>query len=134
MARQILTPDAFFKIAERKKQDVPYPEAGNGAVLPIWGQTPTERTRFEKQMQVDAETRNVPFDDIRVEFRERLFQDCCRHDGGGHVFTREQVKQLGECNAALVERAFNVAMELSGYSETDGETLVKNSEPTTTNN
>ena len=130
MAREVLTSDAFFAVAQRQKTDVPFPEAGNGAVIPVWGMTPTERTRFEKQFQETS--KGVDRTAIMEEFRERVVAECCRDDDGSKVFAAsEDVRRLGASSGALVERLFNVAAKASGITDTDIETAVKNSEATT---
>ena len=93
MTREILTAEAFFTIAKRPKTDVPFPEGGNGAVIPVWGMTPTERTRFESQFQKESKGANR--DELLLEFRERLVAECCRDDDGSRIFTGEQVARLG---------------------------------------
>jgi hypothetical protein len=129
MTREILTNEAFFEIAKRQKVDVPFPESGNGAVIPFWGMTPTERTRFEKQFQKSA--KGVNRESLLEEFRERVVAECCRNDEGVRIFQREDVQRLGASSGALVERLFNVAGRASGITETDIEETVKNSEATT---
>lgn len=130
MAREILTSEAFFEIAKRQKTDVPFPESGNGAVIPVWGMTPTERTRFEKQFQQNA--KGVDREGLLEEFRERVVAECCRDDEGQRIFQREDVQRLGASSGALVERLFNVAGKASGITDTDIEDAVKNSDATTT--
>ena len=129
MSREILTAEDFFTIAKRPKVDVPFPEGGNGAVIPVWGMTPTERTRFETQFQKQAKGTNR--DELLLEFRERLVAECCRNDDGSRVFAEtEQVARLGASHGGLVERLFNAASKSSGITDSDAETSVKNSEGT----
>ena len=120
MSREILTADAFFQLAELPKEDVPFPESGNGAVIPVWGLTPTERTTFEKEIREEGEV-------TILEFRERLVAACCRNDDGSRVFQPEDVKRLGQSHAGLIERLYNKAERFSGYSNEDVEATVKNS-------
>lgn len=125
MTRQLLTASEFFTIAERPKQDVPFPEAGNGAVLPVWGMTPTEKTEFEIGFkQGTDEERQTKM----IEYRERLVSASCRNDDGSYIFSPDDVKQLGASNGALVERLVDVALELSGINQKDVKAAVKNSE------
>lgn len=128
MTREILTADRFFAIAERPKQDVPFPEAGNGAVIPVWGLTPTERTRFERRFQ--REVAPADRDALLEAFRECLVATCCRNDDGSLVFSESDVSRLGKSHGALVERLFDVAGQLSGITKQDADTAVKNLEPT----
>lgn len=128
MTREILTAEAFFTIAKRPKTDVPFPESGNGAVIPVWGMTPTERTRFETQFQKEAKGTNR--DELLIEFRERLVAECCRNDDGSRIFTGEAVARLGASHGGLVERLFNVAGKSSGITDSDAEEAVKNLDET----
>ena len=125
MTREILTAEKFFSIAKRPKVDVPFPEGGNGSVIPVWGMTPTERTHFEKQFQSKA--KGVDRESLTDEFRERVVAECCRTDDGSRIFTGGQVSQLGASHGGLVERLFDAAGKLSGITDSDVESAVKNS-------
>ena len=127
MTREILTAEAFFTIAKRPKTDVPFPEGGNGAVIPVWGMTPTERTRFEAEFQKEAKGKDR--DEMLIQYRERLVAECCRNDDGTRMFSQpEHVARLGASHGGLVERLFNAASKSSGITDSDAETSVKNSE------
>ena len=120
MSREVLTADAFFQLAELPKEDVPFPESGNGAVIPVWGLTPTERPMFEKELRESGEL-------SYIEFRERLVAACCRNDDGSRVFQQDDVRRLGASHAGLVERLYNKAERFSGYTADDVKATVKNS-------
>jgi len=97
--------------------------------MPIWGMTPTERTRFEKQFQTTA--KGADKESLTDEFRERVVAACCRNDDGSYVFTADQVSRLGAAHGGMVERLFNAAAKASGITDADAEEAVKNSEGTT---
>ena len=49
MSRVVLSKTAFLSTAnDRKREDVPMPEFGEGAVIPVWAMTARERTAFER--------------------------------------------------------------------------------------
>ena len=129
MAREIVDVDRFLTAPELDcpQRDVPVPELGNGAVIPVWGMTPSERMTFDNQFMLSNGKRNKR----RFEqYRQRLLIQCCRNDDGVPLFSESHVAQLGKRSGVVVERLVNVAMELSGISGADMETLVGNSEET----
>ena len=118
MTREIVSREAFLKPVERRKEDVPLPELGNGTVIPVWGMTVRERNAFEARSNRNKTTRR--------QTREQIVIACCRDDDGKPIFTEADVAQLGDQQAAMVERIINVAMRLSGFTEDDVEQLAKN--------
>lgn len=124
MTREVISRDAFLKPIPVEKEDVPVPEFGNGACVPVWGLTARERAVFEKQFQnkngksVDARTQQV---------RERLLVACCRNDDGTPMFTVDDIRLLGDQSVVVVERIVEVALRLAGMKNDDVEALAKNS-------
>lgn len=127
MTREVVTADEFLSspLLERPKEDVPVPELGNGKVIPIWGMTPRERTIWEDKQSSLSKTMRAKH---KREIRERILVECCRADDGTQLFTQTQIEQLGQRRADVVERLVNVALRLSGFTNTDLETLAKNSD------
>ena len=120
-AEQFLTSPAM----ERLKEDVDVPELGEGVVIPVWGMTPRERTTWEdRQTSLPKDKRAKQ----KNEIRERLLVECCRDDDGKNIFTKSQIEQLGQRRADVVERLVNVALRLSGFTNSDVEKLAKNSD------
>lgn len=117
MTRELVDPEAFINAQpERLKEDVPVPELGNGACIPVWGLTVTERTRMERQNAKDPDNA-----------RRRVLEQCCRNDDGTPFFTREQANQLCLKSAAHIERLVDKGLELSGMlGNADLEATVKN--------
>lgn len=126
MTREVLTSDRFFEIAKRTAIDVPFPEAGNGAVIPIVGLSPTERTAFERDFQAGA----VDLESNRLAFREKLVARCARGEDLVRIFSDDDVARLGDSNAGLVERLFDEANKASGFSNQDIDETIKNSDAT----
>jgi len=124
MSRVVLSKAAFLTLAnDRKREDVPMPEFGEGAVIPVWAMTARERTTFERQFA----TSNGKTVDARLqEFRERLLVASCRTDDGQPMFTLEDVAAIGSKDAAIVERLVNAAQRLSGFTQQDIEATVGN--------
>ena len=124
MSRVVLCKAAFLTSAnDRKREDVPMPEFGEGAVIPVWAMTARERTAFERQFA----TSNGKTVDARLqEFRERLLVASCRTDDGQPMFTLEDVAAIGSKDAAIVERLVNAAQRLSGFTQQDIEATVGN--------
>jgi hypothetical protein len=124
MSRVVLSKAAFLASAnDRKREDVPMPEFGDGAVIPVWAMTARERTTFERQFA----TSNGKTVDARLqEFRERLLVASCRTDDGQPMFTLEDVAAIGSKDAAIVERLVNAAQRLSGFTQQDIEATVGN--------
>lgn len=129
MTREVISKDRFLNEANTvPKEDVPLPEFGNGTVIPVWGLTAAERSKYEKSFTSKGKT----LDERLVEFRQRLIVACCRNDDGVQIFTLSDVEALGQKSAQIIERIVNVAQRLSGMTNEDIETTVKNSETTRT--
>lgn len=125
--RIIATAEQFLTSAalERQKEDVPVPEIGEDVVIPVWGMTTRERTAWEdRQTSLPKEKKARQ----KTEIRERLLVECCKDDDGKPLFTKSQIEQLGQRRADVVERLVNVALRVSGFSNTDVEKLAKNSD------
>lgn len=127
MTRTVVSADEFLNAPalERAKRDVPVPELGEGKVIPIWGMTPRERTEWEDRQQQLSKAQRAK---QKSEIRERILVECCRDDAGNKLFTLAQIEQLGQKRGDVIERLVNVALELSGFTSQDLETLVKNSD------
>lgn len=130
MTRTIATADEFLTSTamDRPKTDVPVPELGPGKVIPIWGMTPKERTAWETRLATSSKAAQAK---NKAQIRERILVECCRDDDGKQIFTASQIEQLGQRRGDVVERLVNVALELSGFTATDIETLAKNSDAAT---
>jgi len=127
MSRVVIDRSAFLSPVAVPREDVALPEYGEGCVIPVWGMTARERTLFEKNF---VSTSGKPLEARTKEFRERLVLACCKTDDGVAIFTPEDITQLGNQRADILERIVNVAQRLSGMSNADVEATVKNSETT----
>ena len=131
MSREIVDVSRFLEAPEldRPKQDVPVPELGNGAVIPVWGMLPSERTKFEEQFALQTRKGTTKTNRKKTRlYRELLLVECCRNDDGSHYFEPDHIEKIGTRSGIVVERLFNAAMELSGISSDDLEAAVGNSD------
>lgn len=126
MTRTVIDRAAFLKPAGRRKVDVALPELGNGSVVPVWGMTAREWTVFQSEQQGANGKPNAKAKQVR----ERLVVACCRDDAGAPLFTAADLPAIGDMPAGVVERIVNAALEVSGITSSDVESLAKNSEET----
>lgn len=127
MSRVIATADEFLSspVLDRQKVDVSVPELGPGKVIPIWGMTVEERSQFEDRRSRLPKAQRAK--EAR-QIRERILVECCRNDDGVQLFTLDQVEQLGKRRSDVIERLVNVALDLSGFTEQDVDSIAKNLE------
>lgn len=128
MTRQVVSREQFLNgLKQIPREDVPLPELGNGTVIPVWGMSALDRTRYEKSFS----GKSGKTIDARIEqFRQRLVVACCRNDDGTPIFTESDVAELGRHRADVFERIVNVCQRLSGMTNADIEDTVKNFEET----
>lgn len=128
MTRQVVSREAFLNgLKQIPREDVPLPELGNGTVIPVWGMSALDRTRYEKSF-AGKSGKTI---DARIEqFRQRLVVACCRNDDGTPIFTEADVAELGRHRADVFERIVNVCQRLSGMTNSDIEDTIKNCEET----
>ena len=123
--RKVAGREQFLSVcAAVKKEDVPFPELGDGVVVPVWQFTSREKTEWEHSCITEGPKANS------LSARERLVIAVCRDDNGVSLFTREDVARLAKCSIGFVERIVNVAYRLNKVTEEDIAALTKNSEPT----
>ena len=58
--RTVIDPAAFRTPLPVLREDVPVPEFGDDVVMPVWGMTALERTRFEQSMPVSYTHLTLP--------------------------------------------------------------------------
>lgn len=126
MTRTVIDRQQFLQPKPRKRIDVPLPEFGNGSVVPVWGMTAKEWTAFQAEQQGKDGKPNAKAKIVR----ERLAIACCKDDDGKPLFTSDDIQAIGDVAAGVIERIVNAALEVSGITESDVESLAKNSEET----
>lgn len=120
--RRVIDRAAFLENTVIPREDVPVPELGEGVVVPVWGMTAGERTRFEQSMLENGKQSKSRL----AEIRQRLVVATCRNDDGSPLFTADDVAAIGQKRADIIERIVNVAQRLSGFSGADLEATAKN--------
>jgi hypothetical protein len=98
----------------------------NGEQVFVAAMTGKGRDAFERENVLLGET----FDDDHghlSNFRARLLVRCLVSETGERLFTDEDAGALGEVWCEPLDRAFDVATKLNGYSKKDIEALEKNS-------
>lgn len=123
--RTVIDRSTFLAGADLPREDVPVPEFGTGCVIPVWGMSAGERTRWEQSM---LDNNGKQSKSRMLEIRARLAVASCRNDDGTPIFTIADVEALQQKRADIIERIVNVAQRLSGFSNADLETVAKNSE------
>lgn len=116
----LISRDEFLKPLEVAKEKVDLPEFGEGKHCIVWGFNAKERTDFELSLQNRKGKLNLQ------QVRERLIVASVRDEQGNPLFTQDDVAAIGNQSSTVVQRIFDVAMRLSGFSDSDVESLAKN--------
>ena len=113
-----LTREDILNADDLKVENVEVPEWG----LTAWIRTLTgaERDRFEASMLVDAKAGKLNLRNLRA----RLVVESLVDKDGNKIFKVSDAEALGAKSAAALQRLFNVAQRLSGFSETDAGDLL----------
>ncbi len=115
----ILNKNDIMTVDDLKVEEVPVPEWG-GSVL-VRTLTARERDDFESST-VDKKTGKPNLDN----FRAKLVSLCMVDENGKRLFeSRADVAMLGNKSVAALQRVFNKAQELNGFSEKDVEELTE---------
>lgn len=97
----------------------PHPERW---VLRLRGLTGRERDLFEASInQTRGGKQKQNFDN----FRARLIVQCAVDPGGHKLFSRADLKRLGEKSAKALDRVFTECNKLNGFTEEDVESLTE---------
>lgn len=121
---ELLTAAAILAVNDVTIEKVETPEWGghvhvrsmSGTDRDLWE---SENLQKNKQKEYDLNFANM---------RARLCQKTLCSPDGKLLFTVAQINQLGERNAAALDRCFGVAQRLSGISKQDLDEMKKNSE------
>ena len=120
----LLTREEILERDDVVYEDVPTPEWGAGAEVRIRGLSAYDRDRFEASViQGTGAQRRVDTCNLRA----RLVSWCAVDGEGERLFTRSDVKALGEKSGRVVDRLFKAAQRLSGLTDDDVDELAKNS-------
>ena len=117
----MLDRNSILQMDDLPKEKVSVPECGNGD---LWVKTLTgsERDSFEQSM---VQKKNKPnLNNVRARFAVLTICD----EKGERLFTDNDAEALGKKSAAALDRVFEVAQRLNGFSDDDQRELssVKN--------
>lgn len=110
-----LTAELILAALDLPTKDVEVPEWGG--TVKVRALTGAERDRFEASMITEKdETRGEKLVNLRARM---CAMTIVGEDGRTPVFSDKQVEKLGEKNARALNRVFEVARELSGFTDKD---------------
>jgi len=115
--------DSILQAQDIETREINVPEWG-GTVL-VRGLTGTERDSFEATVLQDRGKQGMvrKLDNIRAKLVARCLVDA----EGARLFTDGEAGLLGRKSAAVLDRLYDVAAEMSGLSDEDVEELGKDS-------
>lgn len=122
---KLLTAEDILEAQDIQVEDVEVPEwGGHVRVMSLTG---TERDELEEaSLRAKAKGKGREFN--MRNFRARLVAASLVDGQNKKIFNMAQVERLGNKSSAALQRVFDVAMRLSGFSADDVDELVKNSE------
>ena len=98
----------------------------NGEKVIVSAMGGTDRDAFELENVLLGEASEHDYGHLG-NFRARLLVRCIVDESGERMFTDSDAVALGRVWCAPLDRAFDVAKRLNGYSQKDIEALEKNS-------
>jgi hypothetical protein len=117
----LLSKDQILKADDLKTIEVPVAEWG-GSVL-VRTLTGTERDKFEAD-SVTINKKGQPEQNL-ANMRARLVALCVVDEAGEQLFSTYDVPDLGRKSATALDRVFQRAQELNGFSEADVQELAE---------
>ena len=121
-----LNRDQVFAARDIKREVMDVPEWGGK--IAIWGMTGLQKGTFESALMA---TKGKSQTENWKRFRSAMLVKCCYdglQDGANRVFRDQDIDALNEKSAAVLDRLFQKAQDLSGYTKKDVDELTKNSE------
>lgn len=100
------------------------PETGDDVVF-VKALSGAERDAYEGSLRSIRGSTVIP---NLANARAKLVARALVDENGQRIFTDKQIDQLGSKSAAVLERLFDVAAEMSGLNDEDVEQMVGNSE------
>lgn len=119
----LLTRDAILSAQDHVYEIVEVPEWG-GSVR-VRGLTGSERDQFEAGMIQYKGKRQEVNQSAMSRFRARLVSMTIVDGDGKRLFNSSDVEALGAKSAKALQRVFNVAQRLSGFTESDVQELTE---------
>jgi hypothetical protein len=112
-----LSKSAILAANDKKMVDLEVPEWSGSVKLRVM--TGTERDRFESEFV--GGNKNVEM------VRAKLVAKCLCDEDGERLFTEQEIPELGEKSAAVLDRLFSECMRLNRFTKDDVDDLAKNS-------
>lgn len=112
-----LSKSAILAASDKKTIDVEVPEWGGTVKLRVM--TGTERDRFESEFVGG----NKSVDMVRA----KMVAKCLCDESGERLFTEDEIPELGDRSAAVLDRLFQQCMKLNRFSREDVDNLAGNS-------
>ena len=119
-----LTKQDILSADDVEIRDVEVPEWGG--VVRVKALTGRERDALEKTM-LENKPGKAPQVNLS-NFRAKLCAASMVDENGMRLFSERDVEQLGAKSSKALARVFDMASQLSGFSESDIDELTKNSE------
>jgi hypothetical protein len=119
----LLTKDQILGTDDRDYREVEVPEWGGSVRLA--SMAASDRDAFEASMIPD---KGKSQKDVMKNFRARFVARCCVDAEGNRLFSAADMAQLGTKNASVLNRLFDEARQMNGFSEEDVAEIEGNSE------
>jgi monomeric isocitrate dehydrogenase len=113
----ILSKAAILAANDKKMVEIDVPEWGGIAKIRVM--SGTERDRFESEFVGN----NKSVDMVRA----KLVAKCLCDEDGNRLFTEQEIPQLGEKSASVLDKLFTTCMKLNRFTKDDVEDLAGNS-------
>jgi hypothetical protein len=127
----LLSKDQILQADDRKTEDVPVPEWGG--TVRLRSLSGAERDEFENGIQQQVGNKQV----INARnARAKLVALCAVDEQGQLLFSKADVIKLGSKSSLALQRVYDVACRMNGFTEDDMKDLTENfgegrSEPST---
>lgn len=109
----------ILKMDDAHRESVEVPE-WNKSHISVCSMTALERAEIERRWSKKDATTDP------AQFRADVLERCLKTPDGKPLGTSEQIMQLMGKNANAIERLFEAACRVSGFSNRDVENLAKN--------
>lgn len=114
----LLTKDQILKADDLPFKDVEVPEWGG--TVRVRGMTGSERDDFEKDT-LKIEDGEVATD--RSNYRAKFLARCVVDEKNQLLFSEKDIQALGRKSHRALDRAFKVALDMSGMSRKEAESI-----------
>jgi len=104
----MLSKASILAVKDFTYKDIEIPEWG-GSVR-VRGLSAAERDKFEMEAGVNNDL---------VNMRARFITTCIIDENGESLFSQKEATKIGEKNASVVNRIFDVVRDLSGMGDAD---------------